>query len=48
MDGGASGLGLPLDDRDALAEVRGLGGAALARGAAADHHQVVVVLTVAA
>ncbi len=42
VDGGASGLGLPLDDRDPLAEVRGLGGTALARGATADHHQVVV------
>ena len=44
VDGGASGLGLPLDDRDALAEVGGLGGAALAGRAAADHHQVVGVV----
>ena len=42
VDGGASGLGLPLDDRDALAEVRGLGRAPFAGGATADHHQVVV------
>ena len=43
VDGGAAGLGLPLDDRDPLAEVRGLGGAPLARRAAADHHQVVAL-----
>ena len=42
VDGGAPGLGLPFDDRDALAEVGGLGGAALTRGTAADHHQVVL------
>ena len=41
VDGGASGLGLPLDDRDAFAEVGGLGRAALAGRAAADHHEVV-------
>ena len=43
VDGGAAGLGLPLDDRDALAEVGGLGGAALAGRATPDHHQVVGV-----
>ena len=42
VDGGAAGLGLPFDDRDALAEVGGLSGPALTCGAAADHHQVVL------
>ena len=43
MHGGAAGLGLPLDDRDPLAEVGGLGGSAFAGGTATDHHQVVAV-----
>ncbi len=38
VDGGASGLGFPFDDRDALAEVRGLGCPALAGRSPADHH----------
>ena len=44
VDGGAARLGLPLDDRDALAEIRGLRGALLARGAAADDDEVVVAI----
>ncbi len=42
VDGGAPGLGLPFDDRDALAEIGGLRGAPLSGGTAADHHQVVL------
>ena len=41
VDGGTAGLGLPLDDRDTLAEVGGLGGATFTGRAAADHHEVV-------
>src|SRR6185369_10473539 len=40
VDGGASRLGLALDERDPLAEVRGLGGAPLAGRPATDHHKV--------